>query len=47
MLEMDITGSIPNLKFDLFAIHIDSPDFEIYAYGCDKGGCELVFTESQ
>jgi hypothetical protein len=46
-MEKVITRSIPYLKFDFLAIHIDSPDFEVNTYGGDKRWCKLVFAESQ
>ena len=41
------TRSIPNLQFDLLAIHINSPDLEIYPYCSNKRRRELVFAKPE
>src|SRR5579859_841617 len=42
-----LTSSIPNLKLNFLAIHINRPYFKINAYGRDKTRRKLVLAESK
>jgi len=41
-----LSSGIPYLQFDPLPVQLDSPDFEVDAYGGDEGWGEGVFTET-
>lgn len=46
-MESFLTGSIPNLQFDLFATEFNGFDLEINPNGRDEGRVESIVTESK